>query len=219
MNIERYKLPVIIAASLHGALFLSTPDTTTARDITPTDTAVWKKPPVEPIEVPLDPADDSGEAGGGPKPLVTSPDIPQPSAEKADFTVSVSPYAPAINPVNTLIDHTGLPRVPGVGPGDLGGMGIPGVRNLDRVPRAMVQPSPDYPTSLRNDGIGGSVTVEFVVDTSGRVMSAEAVKWTQREFVEPAVRAVMRWRFEPGTLDGRKVRFRMAVPIEFNAER
>jgi protein TonB len=106
-----------------------------------------------------------------------------------------------------------------VGPGDLGNAGIIGVTNLDRAPRAMVQPSPDYPTSLRHDGIGGTVTVEFVVDTGGRVMSAEAVKWTRREFVEPAVRAVLRWRFEPGTLDGRKVRFRMAVPIEFNAER
>jgi hypothetical protein len=28
---------------------------------------------------------------------------------------------------------------------------------------------------------------------------------------------VLRWRFEPGTIGGRRVSFRMAVPIEFNA--
>jgi periplasmic protein TonB len=222
MNIERYKWPVLIAASLHGALFLSMPDSTTARDIEPKDTEVWKKPPVDPIiEVPLEPPEDrvSGEAGGGPRPLVSIPDVPRLSTDEAKFTVPVSPYTPVINPVKTLVDHTGFPGGMEVGPGDLGNAGIIGVTNLDRAPRAMVQPSPDYPTSLRHDGIGGTVTVEFVVDTGGRVMSAEAVKWTRREFVEPAVRAVLRWRFEPGTLDGRKVRFRMAVPIEFNAER
>ena len=81
----------------------------------------------------------------------------------------------------------------------------------------MVQRAPGYPEMLRRDGVDGSVTVEFVVGTDGRVLQAEAVKWSHREFVEPAVRAVREWRFEPGTQGGRKVRFRMAVPIEFNA--
>lgn len=220
MNIQRYKWPVIITASLHGALFLSIPDTT-AQATTPLDKSgeMWTKPPIEPIEVPLEPSEDqpSGEARGGPDPLPSTPDVPQPLTDQGKFTVPVSPYSPAINPVKTLVDHTGLQNGTGVGLGGLGNGVIPGVANLDRVPRAMVQPSPDYPTALRHDGISGSVTVEFVVDTTGRVMRADAVKWTHREFVEPAVRAVLRWRFEPGTLDGRKVRFRMAVPIEFNA--
>ena len=55
------------------------------------------------------------------------------------------------------------------------------------------------------------------MDTSGRVVSAEAVRWTHRNFVDSAVRAVLLWRFEPGTIDGRKVSFRMAIPIEFVA--
>lgn len=222
MNIERYKWPVIIAASLHGALFLSIPDTT-AQDITPPDDDVkaWVKPPVEPIEVPLEPPEDrtTGDAGG-PRPLPSTPDIPPLIADSARLTVPVSAYEPTINPVKTLLDRTSLTNLPGVGHGTgMGSVGIPGVDRLDRAPRAMVQPSPDYPTTLRQDGVSGSVAVQFVVDTTGRVMSAEAVKWTHREFVEPAVRAVLRWRFEPGTLDGRKVRFHMVVPIEFNAER
>jgi periplasmic protein TonB len=222
MNIERYKWPVIIAASLHGALFLSIPDTT-AQDIVAPDKGkdTWVKPPVDPIEVPLEPPEDrvSG-AAGGPRPLPSTPDIPPLSADTAKLTVPVSAYDPTVNQVTTLIDPARLSNIPGIGNGGgIGPIGIPGVGSLDRVPRAMVQPSPDYPTTLRHDGVSGSVAVEFVVDTAGRVMSAEAVKWTHREFVEPAVRAVLRWRFEPGTLDGRKVRFRMVVPIEFNADR
>jgi TonB family protein len=61
------------------------------------------------------------------------------------------------------------------------------------------------------------VTVEFVVDTAGRVVSAEALRWTHRDFVDPTVQAVLRWRFEPGTIKGRKVNFRMTIPVEFVA--
>jgi protein TonB len=104
------------------------------------------------------------------------------------------------------------------GPGGPGGpIGVPRAIDLDRAPRTIAQPSPDYPYALKHDGVDGSVTVEFIVGTDGRVISAEAVKWTRREFVDSAVKAVLRWRFEPGTMNGRKVRFRMAVPIEFNS--
>ena len=106
-------------------------------------------------------------------------------------------------------------RGPGDGPGSF--PSVPDIRSLDRVPRATVRPVPSYPDAMRKSGTSGSVTVEFVVDTTGRVVTAEAVRWTHREFVDPAVLAVLRWRFEPGTMNGRKVSFRMAVPIEFNA--
>ena len=41
---------------------------------------------------------------------------------------------------------------------------------------------------------------------------------TDREFVEPALRAVRHWRFEPGRRDGKAVPFRMTIPIEFSLE-
>lgn len=222
MNIERYKMPVIIAAGLHGALFLIMPDGS-ATDIPPPDKTVivgeipLTNPPVEEV-VPPEDRDTSAPAGGA-KPLPGRPDVPPPLKGDEVFVVPVSHTTPSLDPVRNLKDYRGEPIGPGVGPGDLSGVDIPGVGSLDRVPRAMVQPAPNYPDALRRDGTDGAVTVEFVVDTAGRVVSAEAVKWTRREFVEPAVRAVLRWRFEPGTLDGRKVRFRMAVPIEFNASR
>ena len=46
-------------------------------------------------------------------------------------------------------------------------------------------------------------------------LAGEVVESSDRVFEEAAVRAVAKWRFEPGRRDGRVVRFRMAVPIVF----
>ena len=89
---------------------------------------------------------------------------------------------------------------------------------LDKNPRATAQVSPDYPATMRNDGIAGSVTVAFEVNKEGRVIRAEAVNYTRREFVESALRAVRNWHFEPGRQNGRAVAFRMTVPIEFSLD-
>jgi len=105
----------------------------------------------------------------------------------------------------------------GDGPERMGPPRMPRVFDLDRVPRAMAQPAPRYPHELQKAAIEGSATIEFVVGIDGHVMSAEVVHSTHREFAAAAIEAVLRWKFEPGTIDGRKVRFRMAIPIQFNA--
>lgn len=220
MNIQRFKWPVIIAASLHGALFLVMPDTPAAA-ASPVQPRVVREIPLnpEPVAMPEDPHEtDVAATAGGPRPLPTTPEVPPVDLRHADFTVPVEASMPSIT-IDRRLDR--IPSLPFGREGDgSDGPSIPrnivDSRLLDRAPRAVAQPSPDYPRALYNDGVGGSVTVEFVVDMSGRVVTAEAVRWTHREFVDPAVRAVLRWRFEPGTIGGRKVRFRMAVPMEFN---
>ena len=222
MNIQRYGIPVLVAAALHGSLFLIGPDapvvTFTAaaklRPLTPPPAEEQVAPP--PAET--DDPDTSPMAGPVKSPPMT-PDVIEAVTPERIFTVPVEPYRPSLEPMTTLENFTGLPPGLETGPGRYGPSSIFGRDQLDRSPRAMVQNSPAYPDGLRREGIDGSVTVEFVVDPAGRVVKADAVRWSQREFVEPAVRAVLRWRFEPGTVGGRKVSFRMAVPIEFNATR
>jgi protein TonB len=222
MNIERYKMPAIIAASLHGALFLVIPENTIGNPAGPADEPSVRAIPVsDPIPEDITPPEERETlvpAGGG-KALPQSPDIPPLTQENPPFTVPVSRYTTTIDPVKDLMNYRGEPMGPGTGIGDLANVGIPGIALLDRVPRAMVQPSPQYPDELRRQGVAGSVTVSFIVDTEGRVVKADVVSSTHRGFEESAVRAVLRWRFEPGTQSGRKVSFRMAVPIEFYADR
>ena len=217
MNTERYLWPVIIAAGLHGALLLSFSGKAVVELPPKITDKPWEPPPRDPVPVDLtDPETGSiSETAGGPAPLPRSPDIPQPPTPEIRFTVPVTERFTPINPVKNLPRDMGDLRGPGDGPGSF--PSVPDIRSLDRVPRATVRPVPSYPDAMRKSGTSGSVTVEFVVDTTGRVVTAEAVRWTHREFVDPAVLAVLRWRFEPGTMNGRKVSFRMAVPIEFNA--
>jgi TonB family protein len=140
---------------------------------------------------------------------------PTPTVAPPTFTTPIhEPTSVRTLDNSRILDREGLDGV-------LNGIGkvpniISGIGDLDRVPRATAQISPDYPSAMRQIGESGSVTVEFVVDTSGRVIRAEAIRFSRREFVEPAVRAVLKWHFEPGMRNGQRVPFRMAVPIEFN---
>lgn len=87
---------------------------------------------------------------------------------------------------------------------------------LDNPPRTRTQIPPVYPPDARRSGLTGKVLVEFVVDEEGRVHDPRVMNSSDRVFDEPTLRAISRWRFEPGRKDGRVVRFRMAVPVDFN---
>jgi len=60
-------------------------------------------------------------------------------------------------------------------------------------------PSPSYPAEARRKGQTGTVTVEFTVDSSGRVISAIAKSPSPWPLLnDEAVRTVRRWSFPPG---------------------
>jgi TonB family protein len=67
---------------------------------------------------------------------------------------------------------------------------------------------PVYPTALKQAGLSGSVTLQFVVDTAGRVEPA-SVKVMPRStagFESAAREAILRARFSPAGVRGRVVR-------------
>lgn len=223
MNIHKYLLPASIAATMHVALLWLMPEQPYTRTIeVPLGTA---KPPIaDPVAEP--PREEEPGQGfedvvkpiaGGPPP----PEIPETPAlpDKTDITLPVTEH-----PKHPARELATIPKT--FGPGDIEAAGEPGPRGpgiftigaLDRAPRAKVQIPPDYPYAMKQTGTGGSVVVEFDVDITGQVVRAEAINYTDREFVEPAVRAVRKWRFEPGRRNGKTVRFRMTVPIEFGIE-
>jgi periplasmic protein TonB len=223
MNIHKYLLPASIAATMHVALLWLMPEQLHTRIIAVP--LVPEKPPIpDPVAEP--PQDEEPKrdfedivkpmAGGPPPPVI--PEITV-LPDKTDITTPVTD-----NPKYPARELTSIPKT--FGPGDIEAFGEHGPRGpgiftigaLDRVPRAKGQIPPDYPYAMKQTGAGGSVLVEFDVDTAGHVVRAEAISYTDREFVEPAVRAVRKWRFEPGRRNGKAVSFRMAVPIEFGIE-
>lgn len=80
---------------------------------------------------------------------------------------------------------------------------------------------PAYPDSLRAQGIEGRVTVQVVVDTSGRVEpgSAVVVQSPHPGFNQAALAFVYAARFRPAMRRGHPVRAVVEVPIDFKLDR
>ncbi|MGD1032261.1 MAG: TonB family protein [Opitutaceae bacterium] len=83
------------------------------------------------------------------------------------------------------------------------------------IPYVIKMVLPVYPMAFRMTRTEGNVVVDFIVDTTGRVRNAHAVKSTHPGFSEPAVLAVSTWRFMPGCRSGRIVNTHMQVPVYF----
>jgi TonB family protein len=148
-------------------------------------------------------------AGAEKKPVpVMQADLPAPSRPDA-FTQPVEP-PPVVATEHTTtrnIDTSGLP-----GPGTFD------PSQVDQVPGIRVQVRPEYPSAMRAEHVTGEVLVDFIVDATGAVRNAHAVRSSRPEFEEAAVRAVGRWRFSAGMRGGRTVAVHMQVPIVFSLD-
>lgn len=103
---------------------------------------------------------------------------------------------------------------------------LPGPRMVDRsefdlgevdtAPVSVRRDAPVYPMIARRNAVEGVVTVRFLVGEDGvpRKMSIVAAE-PEGVFDRNVLRAVARWRFRPGTVDGRAVATWMRLPIRF----
>ena len=73
---------------------------------------------------------------------------------------------------------------------------------------------PDYPDSARKAHIQGTVTVDTVVGSDGRVLEANAISGSP-QLSDAAVAAVRQWHYKPYTVKGKKTGFRTQVPVTF----
>jgi protein TonB len=100
---------------------------------------------------------------------------------------------------------------------------------LDQIPVTKKQGRPNYPFELRRSGVGGKVTVQFVVDANGDVRAAQAIEASAAvaatgasvenggaAFATEAVAAVSNWKFVPGQKSGHAVDTNMHVEIVFS---
>ncbi len=215
---RHFVIPVVIAAVLHGLLFGvprgTVPPVGGDDVIAPPRTPPPFPPPT--IEVVDRHSDDIKTPTGSPNPALRTIDEPQ-IETKNGFVVPVQPQ-----PVTTYMpDKTmriDFGPASSTGPGE-GGIDLGNIVTraaLDHQPRARVQVAPAYPFEARHEGRTGEVAVAFVVDEAGRVLDPQVASSTDPVFNEAALKAVSKWRFEPGTVHGRVVRFRMAVPMRFS---
>jgi protein TonB len=179
------------------------------------------------IVVPLSYPTDPKPAAPPPRaPVVDVPPVGSYVLRLASVIPTAIPAASTLpfDPTRFLGADTGIVRVWGSDTAT-GRKPVPGsVYSTDVVeerPERVGGPAPRYPEILRQAGIDGQVTVECVVDTTGRAEPASVrIASSTNPLFEPAAReAVGASLFRPGRLGGHAVRVRVLVPIVFRVSR
>jgi protein TonB len=87
---------------------------------------------------------------------------------------------------------------------------------VDQRPRLMSRVRPVYPYWARQQEITGKVVLKFLVNEKGEVEQVTVVESDpEGVFEESAKSAVRSWQFEPGRVQGEKVKTWVTVPISF----
>jgi periplasmic protein TonB len=92
------------------------------------------------------------------------------------------------------------------------------VGGVIREPRKLVHVAPVYPEIARLSHVQGIVTMEAVLDATGKVESVRVLS-SQPLLEEAAVRAVRQWRYTPTELNGVPVPVLMTITIRFSLDR
>jgi TonB family protein len=203
----------LVVAALHGVLIAGAVRATTSpREPDPVPVAtipfvLVAKPRVDPVAT----ATATDPVSANPLP----PDLRQPPIDLPSGLPPILP-GPAIDP--EMLRHVvGLGRPGGI-PGDsTGATGIPGATQVDEPAVAIYQPSPRYPPVLQQAGIEGRVTVEFVIDTLGRMEpeSLRVLDSSNAGFNAAAVETLRLSRFRPARIRGGAVRQRTIQAVAF----
>ena len=92
------------------------------------------------------------------------------------------------------------------------------VGGVIREPRKLVHVAPIYPEIARLSRVQGIVTMEAVLDATGKVESVRVLS-SQPLLEEAAVRAVRQWRYTPTELNGVPVPVLMTITVRFSLDR
>jgi TonB family protein len=107
---------------------------------------------------------------------------------------------------------------PGAGPdGDNFGVSGPGgrIRRSLTPPVPLVKIDPEYSEEARRARIQGVVLLSIEVDTNGEVRHISVQRSLGLGLDEKAIEAVKRWKFRPGTIDGKPAVISAVVEVNF----
>ena len=83
-------------------------------------------------------------------------------------------------------------------------------------PRVVHKVDPEYPPELRREGITGIVTIQALIDSTGRLLQPSIVRSADHRLDELALAAVRQWRFKPGTVNGEPADVVFLVDVKFS---
>jgi TonB family protein len=83
------------------------------------------------------------------------------------------------------------------------------------LPRVVYEVRPAYTAGAQRAGIQGTVVLSVVVTTEGTIGDVKVTKSLQSELDAEAIKAAKRWRFTPGTKDGKPVPVAVTLELTF----
>ena len=83
-------------------------------------------------------------------------------------------------------------------------------------PVVVKEVKPQYTAAAKDAKVQGTVLLDCVVDTDGRVGEVKVVKALHDDLDREAVKAARQWEFKPGTKDGQAVRVQIALEMTFS---
>jgi protein TonB len=89
---------------------------------------------------------------------------------------------------------------------------------FDTRPEPVKTPPPAHPQQMKGSGVDGVVAVRILIDETGTVVEAKALKSNHVLFEPPAVGAVLKWKFKPATKEGKSAAASIVLPVRFPAE-
>jgi protein TonB len=92
-------------------------------------------------------------------------------------------------------------------------------KDLDVYPQAAKRIAPVYPEMAHDSRVAGSVTLLVLIDEAGRVVDTSVLDATpEGVFEQAAQQALANAAFYPAQKDGRVVRSRVLIKVEFDPE-
>jgi TonB family protein len=82
-------------------------------------------------------------------------------------------------------------------------------------PKPLFTPNPEYSEEARKKKCRGTVILETVVGTDGRAHDIQVAQSLSCGLSGKAVQALQKWKFEPGTQDGKPVPVLMKIEMDF----
>jgi len=83
------------------------------------------------------------------------------------------------------------------------------------LPKILSQVAAIYPAKINRSG-GEAVIVVFTVDEEGVVKDPTVISTPATQLEDPAKKAVLAWKFSPGSREGRPASFHLKAPVSFS---
>jgi periplasmic protein TonB len=210
-------IALFVSVGLHlgfvfgGQLFKSAPPAPKPPEEAPTIELIAMPPPEPEVVEQTEPSDEAP---------ADVADLAPPMQNDLPSAVMDSPFTQQIQPPPPpgLARATGSIAIPVGRPGGAIGGNMKNVfdlASLDQKPAPTFQPQPVYPFELKRAGITGTVTVGFIITSAGGVRDPYIISSSNREFEQPAIQGVLKWKFRPGKKAGAAVDARATITIPF----